>query len=148
MVDWTAAERSAIAGLWGKLSADEIGPQALARCLIVFPWTRRYFGSFGNLSDSAAIMGNPAVTKHGKTIMHGLDRAVKNLDDIKNTYAALSVMHSEKLHVDPDNFRLLAECVTISVAAKLGPSVFNADVQDAFHKFLSVVVSALGRQYH
>jgi hemoglobin subunit epsilon len=51
-------------------------------------------------------MGNPAVAKHGKTVMHGLDRAVQNLDDIKNTYAALSVMHSEKLHVDPDNFRV------------------------------------------
>lgn len=51
-------------------------------------------------------MGNPAVAKHGKVVMHGLDRAVQNLDDIKNAYTALSVMHSEKLHVDPDNFRV------------------------------------------
>ncbi|KAL0992869.1 hypothetical protein UPYG_G00100370 [Umbra pygmaea] len=148
MVEWTDAECKAIAGLWGKISADEIGPQALVRCLIVFPWTRRYFGSFGNLSDSAAIMGNPAVIKHGRTIMHGLDRAVQNIDNIKNTYAALSVMHSEKLHVDPDNFRVMAECITICVAAKLGPSGFDANTHEAFQKFLCVVVSALGRQYH
>ncbi|NP_001290797.1 hemoglobin, beta [Esox lucius] len=148
MVDWTDAERSAILGLWGKLSADEIGPQAFARCLIVFPWTQRYFSSFGNLSTPAAIMGNPNVAKHGRTVMHGLDKAIQNLDDIKNTYAALSVKHSEKLHVDPDNFRVLAECITVCVAAKLGPAVFNADTQEAFQKFLSVVVSALGRQYH
>uniref|UniRef100_A0AAZ3RW29 Globin domain-containing protein n=1 Tax=Oncorhynchus tshawytscha TaxID=74940 RepID=A0AAZ3RW29_ONCTS len=135
MVDWTDAERSAIVGLWGKISVDEIGPQALARLLIVSPWTQRHFSTFGNLSTPAAIMGNPAVAKHGKTVMHGLDRAVQNLDDIKNTYAALSVMHSEKLHVDPDNFRL-------------GPVVFSADIQEAFQKFLAVVVSALGRQYH
>ncbi|XP_024002663.1 hemoglobin subunit beta-like [Salvelinus sp. IW2-2015] len=122
MVDWTDAERSAIVGLWGKISVDEIGPQALARLLIVSPWTQRHFSTFGNLSTPAAIMGNPAVAKHGKTVMHGLDRAVQNLDDIKNTYAALSVMHSEKLHVDPDNFRLLADCITVCVAAKLGPS--------------------------
>uniref|UniRef100_A0AAZ3S290 Globin domain-containing protein n=1 Tax=Oncorhynchus tshawytscha TaxID=74940 RepID=A0AAZ3S290_ONCTS len=135
MVDWTDAERSAIVGLWGKISVDEIGPQALARLLIVSPWTQRHFSTFGNLSTPAAIMGNPAVAKHGKTVMHGLDRAVQNLDDIKNTYTALSVMHSEKLHVDPDNFRL-------------GPTVFSADTQEAFQKFLAVVVSALGRQYH
>ncbi|KAK6311691.1 hypothetical protein J4Q44_G00173550 [Coregonus suidteri] len=109
---------------------------------------QRHFSTFGNLSTPAAIMGNPAVAKHGKTVMHGLDRAVKNLDDIKNTYTALSVMHSEKLHVDPDNFRLLADCITVCVAAKLGPAGFTADTQEAFQKFLAVVVSALGRQYH
>ncbi|XP_071776734.1 hemoglobin subunit beta [Centroberyx gerrardi] len=148
MVDWTDAERSAIVSLWGKISVDEIGPQALARLLIVSPWTQRHFSTFGNLSTPSAIMGNPKVAHHGKVVMGGLDRAVKNLDDIKNTYSKLSVMHSEKLHVDPDNFRLLAECITVCVAAKFGPTVFTADVQEAWQKFLSAVVSALGRQYH
>uniref|UniRef100_A0A673W5F6 Hemoglobin subunit epsilon 1 n=2 Tax=Salmo TaxID=8028 RepID=A0A673W5F6_SALTR len=149
MVDWTDAERSAILGLWGKISVDEIGPQALARLLIVFPWTQRHFSTFGNLSTPAAIMGNPAVAKHGKTVMHGLDRAVQNLDDIKNAYSALSVMHSEKLHkIHIAYYFLLAECITVCVAAKLGPAVFSADIQEAFQKFLAVVVSALGRQYH
>ncbi|XP_028841469.1 hemoglobin subunit beta-1 [Denticeps clupeoides] len=148
MVEWTDAERSAIVGLWGKINVNEIGPQALSRLLIVSPWTQRYFGNFGDLSSPAAIMGNAKVANHGKTVMSGLDRAVKNLDDIKNEYKALSVMHSEKLHVDPDNFRLLADCITVCVAMKFGGSVFNADVQEAWQKFLTVVASALGRQYH
>ncbi|XP_030645760.1 hemoglobin subunit beta [Chanos chanos] len=148
MVEWTDAERSAIVGLWGKVNVEEIGPQALARLLIVSPWTQRHFSSFGNLSSPAAIMGNPKVAAHGKVVMHGLDRAVANLDDIKNAYRELSIMHSEKLHVDPDNFRLLGDCITVCLAMKFGPSGFNADVQEAFQKFLSVVVSALGRQYH
>nr|BAA13536.1 beta-globin [Cyprinus carpio] len=148
MVEWTDAERSAIIGLWGKLNPDELGPQALARCLIVYPWTQRYFASFGNLSSPAAIMGNPKVAAHGRTVMGGLERAIKNMDNIKATYAPLSVMHSEKLHVDPDNFRLLADCITVCVAMKFGPSGFNADVQEAWQKFLCVVVSALCRQYH
>ncbi|XP_029913532.1 hemoglobin subunit beta-like [Myripristis murdjan] len=148
MVDWTDAERSAIVSLWGKINVDEIGPQALARLLIVYPWTQRHFALFGNLSSPSAIMGNAKVSTHGKTVMGGLDRAVKNLDDIKNAYKALSVMHSEKLHVDPDNFRLLGDVATVCVAAKFGPSVFTPDVQEAWQKFLSVVVSALGRQYH
>lgn len=51
-------------------------------------------------------MGNPKVAGHGRTVMGGLERAIKNMDNIKATFAALSVMHSEKLHVDPDNFKV------------------------------------------
>ncbi len=76
------------------------------RCLVVYPWTQRYFGNFGNLYNAAAIIGNPMVAAHGTLILHGMDRAVKNMDNIKETYAELSVLHSEKLHVDPDNFRV------------------------------------------
>ncbi|XP_013879615.1 hemoglobin subunit beta-A [Austrofundulus limnaeus] len=148
MVEWTDAERSAITGLWSKIDVGEIGPQALCRLLVVYPWTQRHFGSFGNLSTYAAITGNAKVINHGKVVMGGLETAVKNLDNIKNAYAKLSVMHSEKLHVDPDNFRALAECITVVVAAKFGPSVFTAGAQEAWQKFLAVVVSALGRQYH
>ncbi|KAG9331326.1 hypothetical protein JZ751_019492 [Albula glossodonta] len=148
MVEWTEAERKAIASLWGQLNPDEIGPQALARLLIVYPWTQRPFSGFGDLSTPAAIMGNAKVAQHGKTVMNGLDRAVKNLDNIKDAYSDLSQMHSNILHVDPDNFRLFAEIVTACVAAKLGGSKFNPDVHEAWQKFLSVVVSALGRQYH
>ncbi|XP_035035978.1 hemoglobin subunit beta-A [Hippoglossus stenolepis] len=148
MVAWTDSERSAIHALWAKIDVGDIGPKALTRLLIVYPWTQRHFSTFGDLSTIAAILGNEKVAKHGKVVMGGLDRAVKNLDDIKNVYSALSTMHSEKLHVDPDNFRLLAECISVCVAAKFGPSVFTAEVQEAWQKFLAVVVSALGRQYH
>nr|AKA66317.1 hemoglobin beta-A chain [Siniperca chuatsi] len=147
MVKWTDAERSAITSLWGSIDVGEIGPQALSRLLIVYPWTQRHFSSFGNISTNAAILGNPKVAHHGKVVMGGLENAVKNMDDIKNAYAKLSVMHSEKLHVDPDNFRLLAECISVCVAAKFGRQ-FTPDVQEAWQKFLAVVVSALGKQYH
>lgn len=46
------------------------------------------------------------IAAHGVKVLHGLDRAVKNMDNIKATYAELSVMHSEKLHIDPDNFKV------------------------------------------
>ncbi|XP_039979594.1 hemoglobin subunit beta-A-like [Xiphias gladius] len=148
MVEWTDAERSAITSLWGKIDVGEIGPQALTRLLIVYPWTQRHFKSFGNLSTNAAILGNTDVMKHGKVVMGGLENAVKSMDNIKKVYSTLSTMHSDKLHVDPDNFRLLANIISICVAAKFGPSVFTADVQEAWQKFLAVVVSALGKQYH
>ncbi|MDJ1473864.1 hemoglobin beta-like protein, partial [Xanthocytophaga flava] len=147
MVEWTDFERATIQDIFAKLDYEVVGPAALSRCLIVYPWTQRYFGNFGNLYNAAAIIANQNVAKHGKTILHGMDRALKNMDNIKETYAELSVLHSEKLHVDPDNFRLLSDCLTIVIASKMG-KCFTGEVQAAFQKFLTVVVSSLGRQYH
>ncbi|CAL8262376.1 unnamed protein product [Arctogadus glacialis] len=147
MVEWTDSERAIINDIFATLDYEEIGRKSLTRCLIVYPWTQRYFGAFGNLYNAATIMANPLIAAHGTKILHGLDRALKNMDDIKNTYAELSLLHSDKLHVDPDNFRLLADCLTVVIAAKMG-AAFTVDTQVAWQKFLSVVVSALGRQYH
>ncbi|MED6282396.1 Hemoglobin subunit beta-1 [Characodon lateralis] len=147
MVEWTEQERSIITSIFSNLDYEDVGPKALSRCLIVYPWTQRYFASFGNLYNADAIKTNPNIQAHGTRVLHGLDRAVKNMDNIKSTYAELSVLHSEKLHVDPDNFKLLADCLTIVIAAKMG-SGFTPEMQATFQKFLAVVVSALGRQYH
>ncbi|KAM3859294.1 hemoglobin subunit beta-2-like [Diretmus argenteus] len=147
MVEWTDFERQTIAGIFAKIDYETTGATALARCLIVYPWTQRYFGNFGNLYNAGAIKINPLIAKHGTIIVHGLDRALKNLDNIKDAYTELSVLHSDKLHVDPDNFRLFSDCLTLTLAAQMGAD-FNADVQAAFQKFMLVVVSALKRQYH
>ncbi|MBN3303866.1 hemoglobin subunit epsilon-like [Amia ocellicauda] len=147
MVQWTDDERKAIASVWSKVDVESTGHQALVRLLIVYPWTQRYFSSFGNLSSSSAIMGNPKVKSHGKTVLTALGDAVNNLDNIKETYSKLSELHSEKLHVDPENFRLLGETLIIVLAGKLGAE-FTPAVQAAWQKLLGVVISALGRQYH
>ncbi|XP_056272345.1 hemoglobin subunit beta-2-like [Pseudoliparis swirei] len=147
MVQWTDFERAAIQDVFSKMDYETVGPETLSRCLIVYPWTQRYFGNFGNLYNADAIMGNPLVAKHGMTIMHGLERGVKNMDNLKQTYAELSVLHSEKLHVDPDNFKLISDCLTIVVASRMGKA-FTCEVQAALQKFMAVVVSSLRRQYH
>ncbi|KAK1805269.1 hypothetical protein P4O66_019611, partial [Electrophorus voltai] len=146
MVEWTDFERATIQDIFSKIDYDSAGHNALTRCLVVYPWTQRYFAKFGNLYNAAAIMGNPSVAAHGAVVLRGLERAVKNMDNIKAAYTELSVLHSEKLHVDPDNFRLLGDCITIVVAAKMGVS-FTPDVQAAFQKFLAVVMAALRKQY-
>ncbi|KAM9746628.1 hemoglobin beta embryonic-1.1 [Menidia menidia] len=146
MVKWTDFERATIPDIFSKIDKDIVGPAALARCLVVYPWTQRYFAKFGNLYNAAAITSNPKVAAHGKVVLAGLELAVKNMDDIKKTYAELSVLHSEKLQVDPDNFKLLADCLTIVVAGQLGKK-FTPEVQAAFQKFLDVSVSALRKQY-
>uniref|UniRef100_A0A8C3QEX5 Hemoglobin subunit beta n=1 Tax=Cyanoderma ruficeps TaxID=181631 RepID=A0A8C3QEX5_9PASS len=81
---------------------------SLPRLLIVYPWTQRFFASFGNLSSATAIIGNPKVQAHGKKVLTSFGEAVKNLDSIKNTFSQLSELHCDKLHVDPENFRELS----------------------------------------
>ncbi|XP_066529768.1 hemoglobin subunit beta-like [Hoplias malabaricus] len=147
MVVWTDFERATIQDIFSKIDYANVGLNALTRCLVVYPWTQRYFAKFGNLYNAAAIMGNPMVAAHGLVVFSGLDKAVKNMDNIKVAFAELSVLHSEKLHVDPDNFRLLADCITIVVAAQMG-AAFTPEVQAAFQKFLAVVAAALRKQYH
>ncbi|XP_060798115.1 hemoglobin subunit beta-like [Neoarius graeffei] len=148
MVHWTEHERHVLSDLWGKVHPEEVGPQALIRVLVVYPWTQRYFSSFGNLSNPAAIAGNAEVIRHGKVVLVGVDKALHHLDTIKSEFTSLSKLHSDTLHVDPSNFSLLAHTLTVSVAAKLGPKVFTAEVHEVWQKFLNVVVAALSTQYH
>ncbi|XP_062264120.1 hemoglobin subunit beta-like [Platichthys flesus] len=92
MVEWTDFERDTIKNIFSEISYEDVGPAALSRCLVVYPWTQRYFGNLGNLYNAAAISSNPMVAKHGTTILRGLDQAMKNMDNIKETYAELSVL--------------------------------------------------------
>ncbi|CAM4709341.1 unnamed protein product [Leuciscus chuanchicus] len=147
MVQWTAGERAAIQGVFAKLDYESVGLESLTRCLVVYPWTQRYFGGFGNLYNAEAIMANPKIAAHGTVVLKGLEKALKNMDNIKNTFTALSELHSEKLQVDPGNFQLLADCLTVVLARRMTTD-FTPDIQAAWQKFLSVVISALRRQYY
>uniref|UniRef100_A0A669E6X3 Globin domain-containing protein n=1 Tax=Oreochromis niloticus TaxID=8128 RepID=A0A669E6X3_ORENI len=144
MVEWTDVELSAITSLWGKIDVAEIGAQALSRLSIVYPWFQRYFQVFGNLSTNAA---TPSVAKHGRTVMGGLENAVKNMDNIKQTYAKTEPLRSSMWILTTSGY-VLSEIVTFCVASKFGLQVFAPDVQMTWQKFLAVVVSALGKQYH
>ncbi|XP_059388056.1 hemoglobin beta embryonic-3 [Carassius carassius] len=147
MVQWKAEERAAIQAVFAKLDYESVGRETLTRLLVVYPWTRRYFGGFGNLFNSEAIMANPKVAAHGVVVLQGLEMALKNMDDIKNTYTSLSELHSEKLQVDPGNFQLLGDCLTVVIATRMRTE-FTPDIQAAWQKFLAVVVSALRKQYN
>ncbi|XP_014828926.1 PREDICTED: hemoglobin subunit beta-1-like isoform X1 [Poecilia mexicana] len=146
MVKWTEEERRIIRGVWEKVDIDEIGEELWARALIVYPWIDRYFGSFGDIFTTTAILKNPKLAALGKVVLSALDTAVKNMDNVKAMYAPLSRQHYEKIKVDPDNFRLLAECITITIACKLRAEL-NPQVQATWQKFLSAVVEAMNSQY-
>ncbi|KAG5199744.1 hypothetical protein MJG53_010499 [Ovis ammon polii x Ovis aries] len=53
-------------------------------------------------------MGNPKVKAHGKKVLTSFGEAIKNLDILKSAFAELRELHCDKLHVGPENFRVLA----------------------------------------
>lgn len=73
---------------------------------MVYPWTQRFFDSFGDLSSASAVMSNPKVKAHGKKVLDSFSEGLQHLDSLKGTFAKLSELHCDKLHVDPENFRV------------------------------------------
>ncbi|XP_059696240.1 hemoglobin subunit rho isoform X1 [Haemorhous mexicanus] len=147
MVHWSAEEKQLITSVWAKVSVEECGAEALARLLIVYPWTQRFFSDFGNLSSPTAIIGNPKVRAHGKKVLTSFGEAIKNLDNLKGTYSKLSELHCDKLHVDPENFRLLGDILVIVLAAHFTKD-FTPACQATWQKLVGLVAHALARKYH
>uniref|UniRef100_A0A8C2LTB1 Globin domain-containing protein n=1 Tax=Cricetulus griseus TaxID=10029 RepID=A0A8C2LTB1_CRIGR len=147
MVRMTDAEKGLVNGLWGKVKPVEIGAESLARLLIVYPWTQRFFEKFGDLSSASAVMSNPQVKAHGNKVITSFADGLKHLDNLKGTFASLSELHCDKLHVDPENFRLLGNIIIIVLSHDLGKD-FTPCAQAAFQKVVSGVATALGHKYH
>nr|P11752.1 RecName: Full=Hemoglobin subunit beta; AltName: Full=Beta-globin; AltName: Full=Hemoglobin beta chain [Megaderma lyra] len=146
-VHLTNEEKTAVIGLWGKVNVEEVGGEALGRLLVVYPWTQRFFESFGDLSSPSAIMGNPKVKAHGKKVLNSFSEGLKNLDNLKGTFAKLSELHCDKLHVDPENFRLLGYILLCVLARHFGKE-FTPQVQAAYQKVVAGVATALAHKYH
>nr|P04443.5 RecName: Full=Hemoglobin subunit beta-H0; AltName: Full=Beta-H0-globin; AltName: Full=Hemoglobin beta-H0 chain [Mus musculus] len=147
MVHFTAEEKAAITSIWDKVDLEKVGGETLGRLLIVYPWTQRFFDKFGNLSSAQAIMGNPRIKAHGKKVLTSLGLAVKNMDNLKETFAHLSELHCDKLHADPENFKLLGNMLVIVLSSYFGKE-FTAEAQAAWQKLVVGVATALSHKYH
>ncbi|XP_010145001.1 PREDICTED: hemoglobin subunit beta-like [Eurypyga helias] len=97
-----------------------------------------------NVADRGGI---PRVRAHGKKVLTSFGNAVKNLDNIKKCFAQLSKLHCDKLHVDPENFRLLGDILIIVLAGHFGKD-FTPACQAAWQKMVRVVAHALAHEYH
>ncbi|KAG8558484.1 hypothetical protein GDO81_017013 [Engystomops pustulosus] len=147
MVHLTEQEIKHINAIWSKVDCKHIGGEALARLLIVYPWTQRYFSTFGNLASPDAICHNAKVIAHGEKVLRSIGEALKHLDNLKGHYAKLSQYHSEKLHVDPANFVRFGGVVVI-VLAHTFHTEFTPEVQASFEKAFCGVADALAKGYH
>ncbi|XP_048215292.1 hemoglobin subunit gamma-like [Perognathus longimembris pacificus] len=147
MVHFTSEEKAMVTKVWGLVNVEDVGGEALGRLLVVYPWTQRFFESFGNMSSPSAIMNNPKVKAHGKKVLTSLADATQNMDDLKGTFANLSELHCDKLHVDPENFKLLGNVLVVVLSRTMGKD-FTPEMQAAFQKLVSGVANALGSKYH
>ncbi|KAM9034139.1 hemoglobin subunit beta [Sarcophilus harrisii] len=147
MVHLSGEEKGYINAIWSKVSIDQTGAEALGRLLIVYPWTSRFFDHFGDLSSAKSVMGNAKVQGHGAKVLTSFGDAVKNMDNLKGTFAKLSELHCDKLHVDPENFKLLGNILVICLAEHFGKE-FTPEVQAAWQKLVAGVATALAHKYH
>ncbi|XP_021053271.1 hemoglobin subunit beta-H0 [Mus pahari] len=83
----------------------------------------------------------------GKKVLTSLGLAVKHMDNLKETFAHLSELHCDKLHVDPENFKLLGNILMIVLSSYFGKE-FTAEVQAAWQKLVVGVATALSHKYH
>nr|P02108.1 RecName: Full=Hemoglobin subunit beta; AltName: Full=Beta-globin; AltName: Full=Hemoglobin beta chain [Potorous tridactylus] len=146
-VHLSSEEKGLITSLWGKIDIEQTGGEALGRLLIVYPWTSRFFDHFGDLSSAKAVLGNAKVLAHGAKVLVSFGDAIKNLDNLKGTFAKLSELHCDKLHVDPENFKLLGNVLVICLAEHFGKD-FTIDAQVAWQKLVAGVANALAHKYH
>nr|XP_012374751.1 hemoglobin subunit beta-Z-like [Dasypus novemcinctus] len=128
--------------------SDFCGEVCGHRLLVVNPWAESFFETLGNLSSPSAIFGNSKVKAHFKKVLTSFsDGVMKHLDNLKGTYAHLSELHCDKLHVDPENFKLLSNMLVIVLACHFGKD-FTLELHAAFQKVVVGVANALAHNYY
>ena len=88
---------------WQALTPSFLMLFSPSRLLVVYPWTQRFFESFGNLPSADAIMGNAKVKAHDKKVLDSFTKGLKHVDCLKGIFALLSEFHCKNLHVSPEN---------------------------------------------
>ncbi|KAM6913677.1 hemoglobin subunit alpha-1-like [Lycodopsis pacificus] len=143
MTTLSAKDKEVVKAFWAKVSGkgEEIGTDAVARMLTVYPQTKTYFSHWKDQSPSS-----PSVRKHGITVMAGVGDAVTKIDDLKGGLVSLSELHAFTLRVDPANFKILSHNILV-VMAIMFPKAFTPEVHVAMDKFLAALSLALAEKY-
>ena len=76
------------------------------RLLVVYPWTQRFFESFGNLPSADDIMGNAKVKARDNKVLDSFTEGLKYVDHLKGVFSLLSELDCKNLHVSPENIRV------------------------------------------
>ncbi|XP_077304932.1 hemoglobin subunit beta [Lithobates pipiens] len=130
-----------------KVDNKAVGGEALARLLIVYPWTQRYFTSFGNLGSADAISHNGKVLAHGQKVLCSIEEGLKHPENLKAHYAKLSEKHSNQLHVDPANFYRFGDVLSVTMARHFHDE-YTPELQCALESGFCAVGDALAKGYH
>nr|C0HJZ5.1 RecName: Full=Hemoglobin subunit beta-3; AltName: Full=Beta-3-globin; AltName: Full=Hemoglobin beta-3 chain [Somniosus microcephalus] len=134
-VHWTAEEKALVNVVWSKTDHQAVVANALGRLFVVYPWTKTYFTKFNGKA------GDSTVQTHAGKVVSALTLAYNHIDDVKPHFK-----HYEGFHVDPENFRLLANCLNVELGHTLHKE-FTPELHAAWNKFSNVVVDALSKAY-
>ncbi|XP_063328206.1 hemoglobin subunit alpha-1-like [Pelmatolapia mariae] len=139
----SAKDKETVKAFWAKASgrAEDIGSEAIARMLTVYPQTKTYFSHWKDLSP-----GSAPVKKHGGIVVASITDAVNKIDDLAGSLLTLSELHAFTLRVDPANFKILAQNILV-VLATIFPVDFTPEVHMALDKFLAALARALSEKY-
>uniref|UniRef100_A0AAA9S7K4 Globin domain-containing protein n=1 Tax=Bos taurus TaxID=9913 RepID=A0AAA9S7K4_BOVIN len=135
-------ELSHCLGFWQALTPSFLMLFSPCRLLVVYPWTQRFFESFGNLPSADAIMGNAKVKAHDKKVLDSFTKGLKHVDHLKGVFALLSELHCKNLHVSPENISLLGNILVITLAQNFGKE-FTPEFLAAYQKVVAGVANAL-----
>ncbi|XP_059834657.1 hemoglobin subunit alpha-like [Hypanus sabinus] len=127
-------------GIQIKANAEAWGADALARLFEIHPQAKTYFPKFNGYKAS-----DPAVRKHGCLVMKAVADAAQNVDNLSKHLESLAKKHGEELLVDPHNFQLLADCITVTLAINL--TAFTPATHCAVDKFLELLAHELSSKY-
>ncbi|XP_029293379.1 hemoglobin embryonic subunit alpha-like [Cottoperca gobio] len=143
MTTLSVKDKDTVKAFWAQVSgkAEEIGTDAVARMLVVYPQTKTYFSHWKDQSPNS-----PAARKHGVTVMLGVGEAVAKIDDLKEGLVGLSELHAFTLRVDPANFKIISHCILV-VMATMFPNKFTPEVHVSLDKFLAALALALSEKY-
>uniref|UniRef100_A0A3Q1MDI9 Globin domain-containing protein n=1 Tax=Bos taurus TaxID=9913 RepID=A0A3Q1MDI9_BOVIN len=142
MVHLTLEGKSHCLGFWQALTPSFLMLFSPCRLLVVYPWTQRFFESFGNLPSADAIMGNAKVKAHDKKVLDSFTKGLKHVDHLKGVFALLSELHCKNLHVSPENISLLGNILVITLAQNFGKE-FTPEFLAAYQKVVAGVANAL-----
>uniref|UniRef100_A0A098LZN6 Hemoglobin alpha chain n=1 Tax=Hypsiglena sp. JMG-2014 TaxID=1550645 RepID=A0A098LZN6_9SAUR len=138
----TEEDKARVRACWGPVckNAEVYGAESLTRMFAAHPTTKTYFH---HLDVSP---GSNDLKTHGKKVIDAITEAVNNLDDVAGALSKLSDLHAQKLRVDPVNFKLLAHCLEITIAAHNGGPL-KPEVILSLDKFLCLVAKVLVSRY-
>ncbi|XP_063154929.1 hemoglobin subunit alpha-A-like [Candoia aspera] len=134
-------DKTRVRNLWSTVSKnpETYGAEALCRMFLAHPTTKTYFPHFDHSPGSSDLKA------HGRKVIDALTEAVNNLDDVAGALSRISDLHAQKLRVDPVNFKMLSECIEVTIAVHNGP--FKPEVLLALDKLLTFICKVLISRY-
>uniref|UniRef100_A0A096M318 Uncharacterized protein n=1 Tax=Poecilia formosa TaxID=48698 RepID=A0A096M318_POEFO len=110
----------------------------------IYRQTTNSIENIGNFKNGETFLTNPPVALYVVNMVEFTSKPLMSLP-LNGFYGILDFLKAKRKN--PNGGKLLADCLTIVIASKMG-SGFTPEIQATFQKFLAVVVSALGKQYH